>query len=68
LFNDYGFLIKEKSKFPNAIIVGYTNGMLGYVYTPQSYEVGDYEAWSSPFHINTGEKLVEKVINLMEEL
>lgn len=68
LFNDYGFLIKEKSKFPNTIIVGYTNGMLGYVYTPQSYEVGDYEAWSSPFHINTGEKLVEKVINLMEEL
>ena len=68
LFNDYGFLIKEKSKFPNTIIVGYTNGMLGYVYTPESYRDGDYEAWSSPFDINTGEILTKRVIDLMEKL
>lgn len=68
LFNDYGFSIKKKSKFPHNIIAGYTNGVLGYIYTPESYEDGDYEAWSSPFDIKAGEFLTENVVKLMEKL
>lgn len=68
LFNDYGFLIKEESKFPHTIIAAYTNGVLGYIYTPESYEDGDYEAWSSPFDINAGVFLTESVMGLMEKL
>lgn len=68
LFNDYGFLIKEKSGFTNTIIAGYTNGMLGYVYTPKSYEDGDYEAWSSPFDKYAGNFITENIIKLIEEL
>ncbi|MBZ2174961.1 neutral/alkaline non-lysosomal ceramidase N-terminal domain-containing protein [Schnuerera sp. xch1] len=68
LFSDYGILIKEKSSFSYTIIAGYTNGMVGYVYTPESYKQGDYEAWSSPFDKHTGDFIVEKVVELMKIL
>ena len=68
LFNDYGFLIKEKSKFDDTIIAGYTNGMLGYVYTPKSYDDGDYEAWSSPFDKYIGDFITENVVNMIDKL
>ncbi|MBU5436851.1 neutral/alkaline non-lysosomal ceramidase N-terminal domain-containing protein [Tissierella sp. MSJ-40] len=68
LFNEYGQIIKKKSKYKNTLIVGYTNGMLGYVYTPESYDKGDYEAWSSPFHKTTGDFIVENVLDLIGKL
>lgn len=65
LFVEYGNEIKKISGFKNTIIAGYTNNMLGYVYTPESYEDGDYEAWSSIFAINTGNFIIEKVKDLI---
>ncbi len=67
LFNEYGQIIKEKSKYKNTLTVGYTNGMLGYVYTPESYDKGDYEAWSSPFHKTTGDFIVENVLDIISK-
>ena len=68
LFNDYGFDIKRESDFNNVIIAGYTNGMVGYVYTPESYEDGDYEAWSSPFGKSTGDFITQNVMSLIKIL
>ena len=68
LFVEYGSEIKRISKFKNTIIAGYTNNMLGYAYTPESYEDGDYEAWSSIFDINTGKFIVEKVKSLISAI
>lgn len=67
LFNEYGQIIKEKSKYKNTLIVGYTNGILGYVYTPESYNKGDYEAWSSPFHKTTGDFIVKNVLDIISK-
>lgn len=68
LFVEYGIEIKKISKYKNTIIAGYTNNMLGYVYTPESYHDCDYEAWSSPFGIDTGKFVVETVKELMSLL
>ncbi|WP_027624149.1 neutral/alkaline non-lysosomal ceramidase N-terminal domain-containing protein [Clostridium lundense] len=68
LFSEYGFKIKSLSKYENTIIVDYTNNLLGYVYTPDSYKDGDYEAWSSPFRIDTGEIIVTDVLKLINNL
>lgn len=68
LFSEYGFKIKSLSKYENTIIVDYTNNLLGYVYTPDSYKDGDYEAWSSPFRIDTGEIIVTDVLKLISNL
>lgn len=67
IFNDYGFLIKEQSPYASTLIVGYANGKLGYVYTPESYDQRNYEAWASPFARNIGDFLVEKTTRLLEK-
>jgi len=68
LFSEYGLKIKYLSKYENTIIVDYTNNLLGYVYTPGSYKDGDYEAWSSPFRIDTGEVIVQEVLKIINTI
>lgn len=68
LFAEYGIEIKRIPKFKNTIIAGYTNNMLGYVYTPESYRNGDYEACSSIFDEDTGKFIVERVKDLISAL
>lgn len=68
LFSEYGSKVKSLSKYKDTIIVDYTNNLLGYVYTPASYKNGDYEAWSSPFRIDTGEILVKDILKIINNL
>lgn len=68
LFNEFGVSIKNNSKVKNTLVVGYTSGMLGYVYTKESYENGDYEAWSSIFGGTAGDFVVDKSLKLIEDI
>ena len=43
VFNESGSLVKRESPIPDTFFVGYTNGSIGYVPTPESYPEGGYE-------------------------
>lgn len=64
LFVEYGLEIKEKTKHPHCVIVGYANDLLGYVYHDDPAYIGLYEALASPFAANAGDCIVEKVLEL----
>lgn len=68
LFNEFGLSIKSSSKLKNILVAGYTNDMLGYVYTKESYENGDYEAWSSIFGGKAGDFIVDNSLKLIENI
>ncbi|HEX2910709.1 MAG TPA: neutral/alkaline non-lysosomal ceramidase N-terminal domain-containing protein [Chloroflexia bacterium] len=74
LFVEYGLAIKERVGVP-AWILGYTNGVLGYIPTPDAYERQDYEAdlayryqgYPAPFSSGTGQLLVEAASRLQSQ-
>ncbi len=44
LFSSVGNLVKLGSPFPETMIVGYANGLVGYIPDQRAFEVGSYEA------------------------
>lgn len=68
LFTEYGLKLKQLLGPQNVIISCYTNNLLGYMYTPASLASGDYEALSSPFAADTGEKIVSTVMELINHI
>lgn len=64
LFVEYGLEIKRKSLSPNRIIAGYANEVLGYVYTKEAIEKGGYEVYASPFSIEAGEYIINKIFEM----
>lgn len=66
LFVEYGLALKEQMGNPTWVL-GYTNGSLGYIPTPDAYDRQDYEAglayryhgYPAPFSSKTGQQIVE---------
>jgi hypothetical protein len=44
LFSYYGLVIRHHSPATNTLLVGYTDGLIGYLTDPTSYEKGEYGA------------------------
>ncbi|MCB9768490.1 MAG: neutral/alkaline non-lysosomal ceramidase N-terminal domain-containing protein [Candidatus Omnitrophica bacterium] len=44
LFSYYGLWIRERSPFKHTLLVGYTDGLIGYLTDPSSYEKHEYAA------------------------
>jgi hypothetical protein len=64
LFVEFGLEIKGRSVAPHTFIVGYVNGWIGYIPTPQAWEQGGYEVSAGPWTRvgpAAGPLLVEKV-------
>jgi len=40
----YGLAIQRGSPFANTIVVGYADGLIGYLADPQAYKAGEYAA------------------------
>lgn len=67
LFCKLGLLLK--AKFPGQIIIScYSNGYMGYIPDIESYDQGGYEVLSSMFAKGDGEKVVDRIIHLVESL
>jgi hypothetical protein len=44
LYSYYGLAIRRDSPFPNTVVVGYADGLIGYLADPQAYKSGEYAA------------------------
>ncbi len=44
LYSYYGLAIQRGSPFANTMVVGYTDGLIGYLADPQAYKAGEYAA------------------------
>jgi hypothetical protein len=74
LYVEYGLALKERMGGPTWVL-GYTNGVLGYIPTPGAYERQDYEAdlayryhgYPAPFSSGTGQLIVEMASRLQGE-
>jgi neutral ceramidase len=65
LYNCLGAEMKQASE-RFIMILGYTNGYVGYLPAREAYEGLDYEVLMSPFAPGAGERLVEEVRSLLE--
>jgi neutral ceramidase len=70
-FVEFGLEIKETSPFKQTMILGMTNGYIGYVPTEVAFEEGGYEiktARTSQLQPNAGIFCVKEVINMLNTL
>ncbi len=69
VFCDLGMEVKQRSPFRPTHTIGYANGWIGYVPTPEAFEEGGYEA-DSAAHLadNAGLVLVEQSLDLLNSM
>ena len=48
LYSYYGLAIQRSSPLPETIVVGYTDGLIGYLTDPAAYRNGEYAALTVP--------------------
>ena len=68
MFVSIGLRIKQASPFERTIIVGYTNGHLGYLPCRETYEEGGYEAVSSRFAPESADRVEAEFLELAKSL
>ena len=69
IFCDFGMEVKQRSAFHPTYTIGYANGSIGYVPTPEAFEEGGYEA-DTAAHLadNAGPVLVRETLSLLNTL
>ncbi len=75
LFSYYGLAIRRDSPFPNTLVVGYADEVIGYVTDPAAYPAGEYAALVvpkimdlPPFKPEAGRELATAAIALLKKL
>jgi len=75
LFSCYGLTIRRDSPFPNTVVVGYSDDMIGYVTDPAAYEKGEYAAvvvpkiiGLPPFKTKAGRELAGAAVAALKKL
>lgn len=67
LYNRLGAVIKQTAKH-FVLLLGYTNGYVGYIPSREAYAELDYEVLISPFAPGSGEKLAQTVKQLLRDV
>lgn len=71
LFPSLGLEMKRRSPFAITYVIELANDWIGYVPDAEAFDLGGYQVWTG-FHSyvarGTGEKLVDEVVSLLEEL
>jgi hypothetical protein len=68
LFSEYGDELIVKSPFEHTIVAGYSNGLVGYIVTPECYVDGVYEARQTIFNPSDGGEMNTELLRLGEAL
>ena len=67
MFIEYSLDVKDKNK--NTFIISLANGeMQGYIVTKEAAEEGGYEASNALFSYQSGQILIDKTIEILDEL
>jgi hypothetical protein len=48
LYSYYGLAVSRDSPLPHTLVIGYTDGIIGYLADPKAYEAGEYAAVTVP--------------------
>lgn len=67
LYNRLGAVIKQTTKH-FVLLLGYTNGYVGYIPSREAYAELDYEILISPFAPGSGERLAQTVQQLLRDV
>jgi neutral ceramidase len=69
IFCELGKRVKHASPFPSTYVIGYANGSIGYVPTPEEFPLGGYEVDCAE-HLadNAGAVLVEQTLRLLNQV
>jgi hypothetical protein len=68
LFSSLGYEIMSRSPYRTTMIIGYSNGYIGYLPDKSSFRKGGYESYSCHFKEEEGEHLRDFAISLIEEV
>lgn len=69
-FAEIGLELKDRSPFPQTMVIGLANGRYGYLPTPEQHRLGGYETWigTNTVQEETSVILVENLLEMLEEL
>lgn len=69
VFCQLGMMVKAGSPYARTYVLGYANGSIGYIPTPEAFPLGGYEV-ESACHLadNAGHVLVEESLALLREM
>jgi len=73
LYSYYGLAIRRDSPFADTIVVGYADGIIGYLADPRAYKAGEYAAITvpkildfPPFKPEAAEQMRDAIVELLE--
>lgn len=67
-FVEFQLDIKKKSPFKNTFLLTNSNGYVSYIPDSVAYEQGGYEVGSTKFQRGSGEKIRDKILELLEKI
>lgn len=69
-FVEIGLELKDRSPFPQTMVVGLANGRYGYLPTPEQHRLGGYETWlgTNSVQLDTSVILVDNLREMLDEL
>ncbi len=75
LYTCYGLTIRRDSDFAHTLVVGYSDGFVGYLPDPKAYQAGEYAALTvpkildyPPFQPEAGQGMTAAAISLLQQL
>ncbi len=68
IFVEIGLEIKQRSPFERTLIGELANDWLGYIPTPEAFEQGSYEVFTTPASPATAPAMIESALKLLEQL
>ena len=68
VFDTLGMIIKENSKYTETLVMGYSCESRGYLPSKIAYEYGCYEADCTKMAEGTGEKVAEKLVQMINNI
>jgi neutral ceramidase len=68
VFVELGMYIKERSPYPGTLVLELTNGSVDYIPDRKAFVEGNYEAVSARCAPGSGEFLVERVLEILNEM
>jgi hypothetical protein len=68
VFVEIGMAIKQQSPFKQTLVGELANDEFGYIPTPQAFEEGSYEVYTTASSPETGPMLIETAVGLLRSL